>query len=78
MVSAGEVLFGLYGTSLNSSQGAGVSHALVKATEHGLECRVVGNGGTVPNVQWGMYIRKSMFTIAKPGNNPNVHWRGNE
>ena len=78
MVSAGEVLFGLYGTSLNSSQGAGVSHAFVKATEHGLECRVVGNGGTVLNVQWGMYIRKSMFTIAKPGNNPNVHWRGNE
>lgn len=78
MVSAGEVLFGLDGTSLNSSQGAGVSHALVKPTEHGLDCRVVGNRGTVPSVQWGMYTRKSLFTIAKPGSKPDVHWRGNE
>lgn len=78
MASAGEVLSELYGTSLNSSQGACVSHALLKATEHGLECRVVGNRGIAPNVQWGAYTRKSLFTIAKPGSKPKVHWRGNE
>lgn len=64
MVSAGEVLSGLYGTVLNCSQGLCVTHVPLKATAHGLGCGVVGNRGIAPNVQWGIYTRKSVFTIA--------------